>query len=443
MNLKIWKNVGLSLRKRADILLLLCILGLPIPAYGLSLDSLSIGTGNDWYTMGLGYNQDDGFSFGSSLEATFDNNLSFQTFVRSYTDRIQSNRRYDEIQIGASYPFLFTPTTTIGIGVAGSAGVVLTGNLGLQTIQNWFHTLIGRDLVTLTYDENQFWVHPYLALKTQAAYLGSNTLTGIELGTSYAHQWELLFEANAFISYHGFLTLRLGYVEKYVEDLYPSQSIQEQRYEGLRLAYVYDGGLLQSSFFSFLDSGASYGSFSVNVLAFKQPKTYKQTDFTFTSGILYNHEGHQNRLVAFSFGSFSFEVKHTNGPMLNRWEDQNDRMNLGSWQLGYRWEFESPSAFLTPYAKVSAGLHRFNLQQDYTTTLVEEVRPSIGMEVGLSIGTTCWWVVGNTSYHPRLAVSLSYVFNADSITTVEYFKPHTGPWILMAGIVLDIDHDLT
>ncbi len=158
------------------------------------------------------------------MEATFDNNLSFQTFARSYTDRIQSNRRYDEIQIGASYPFLFTPTTTIGIGVAGSAGVVLSGNLGLQTIQNWFHTLIGRDLVTLTYDENQFWVHPYLALKTQAAYLGSNTLAGIELGTSYAHQWELLFEANAFIAYHGFLTIRLGYVEKYVEDLYRAKA---------------------------------------------------------------------------------------------------------------------------------------------------------------------------------------------------------------------------
>ena len=443
MNLNNWKSVGLSLRKRADILLLLCILGLPIPAHAFSLASLSIGTGNDWYTMGLGYNQDDGFSFGSSLEAIFDNNLSFQTFIRSYTDRIQSNRRYDEIQIGASYPFLFTPTPTLGIGMAGSAGVVLSGNLGLQTIQNRFHALIGRDSVTLAYYENQYRVHPYLALKTQAGYLSSNTLAGIELGTSYAYQWELLLEANAFVSYGGFLTLRLGYTEKYVEGFLPSQSVQEQRYEGLRLAYVYDGGLLESSFFSFLESGASYGSFSVDVLAFKLPKTYKQTDFTFSSGILYNHEGHQNRLVAFSFKSFSFEVKHTNGPMLNRWEDQNDRMNLGSWQLGYRWEFESLSAFFTPFVKVSAGLHRFNLQQNYTTTLVEEIRPSIGMEVGLKIGNARWWVVGNTSYHPRLAVALYYVFHADSITTVEYFKPHTGPWIVMAGIVLDIDHDLT
>lgn len=422
---------------------MLCILGLPIPAYAFSLSSLSIGTGNDWYTMGLGYNQDDGFSFGSSLEATFDNNLSFQTFIRSYTDRIQSNRRYDEIQIGATYPFLFPAMHNAGIGIVGSAGVVLSGNLGLQTIQNRFHTLIGRDQVTLTYYEDQFKSHPYLALKAQAGYLVSNTLVGIELGTSYTHQWEFLLEANTFVSYGGFLTIRLGYIEKFVEGLYPSQKIQEQRYEGLRLAYVYDGGLFQSSFFSFLGSGASYGSFGLDVLAFKRPKTYTQTDFTFTSGILYNMEGHQNRLVAFSFGPISFETRHTNGPMLNRWEDQNDRMNLGSWQLGYRWEFKSLSAFFTPVVKVSAGLHRFNLQQNYTTTLVEEIRPSIGMEVGLKIGNTHWWVVGNTSYHPRLAVALYYVFNADSITTVEYFKPHTGPWIVMAGIVLDIDHDLS
>jgi hypothetical protein len=184
----------------------------------------------------LGYNQDDGFSFGSSLEATFDNNLSFQTFIRSYTDRIQSNRRYDEIQIGATYPFLFPAMHNAGIGIVGSAGVVLSGNLGLQTIQNRFHTLIGRDQVTLTYYEDQFKSHPYLALKAQAGYLVSNTLVGIELGTSTPTMGFLLkrIPLSRMVVFSPFDWVH----KKFVEGLYPSQKIQEQRYEGLRLAYV-------------------------------------------------------------------------------------------------------------------------------------------------------------------------------------------------------------
>lgn len=446
LNLHTRKTVGLNLHKKAETLLLLFLITLATPAFALSVTSLSAGSGNDWYTMGLGYNQDDGYSFGGYTSATFSNNLVLNAEAKAFTDRIQSNLRHDEVQINASYPFLFPVSSRIGISVVGSLGLLLSGNLGMQDIQNNFHSLIKRDPISLVYDEDSFIAHPLLAVRIQGGWLYGQSLLGMELGFSYIHRWEQNLQANVFLSYASLLTVRFGYLAKSIEGASSSQVVQKERYEGLRLSFTYDGGLLETSFYTFLQSGFSFGSFGINPLALSYPKTYQQTDFSFTSGILYNLEGHQNRLIVFSFGPISFETRHTNGPMLNYWENQNDRMNLGSWLLGYRFLFEREPSMFNPYTKVLAGLWRFNLQQDYTTTLVEEVRPSLGIEAGVRIGTQRWWVIGNTSYHPRLAVTLYYVFGTDSLRenpAIEYFEPHTGPWILMAGIVLDIDHDLT
>ena len=396
--------------------------------------------------MGLGYNQDDGHSFGAYASATFDNGLILKSEIKGFTDRLESSHRHDELHISASYPFLFEVSPQIGISLVGSAAVVLAGDLDLQNIQNSFHSLIGRDPINLVYHQDRFTIHPSLGLSSQIGWLTARTLMGLELGLSYAHLWEQTLQANIFLAYGSLITVRLGYIARNIEGSDPSQVIQEERYEGLRLAFTYDGLLFQTSFSSFLQSGFSYGAFALNPLALYKPKTYRETDFTFTAGILYNTQGHQNRLIAFSFGPISFETRHTNGPMLNRWEDQNDRMNLGSWLIGYRFFFTRDATLFNPYAKVLAGLKRFNLQQNYTTTVVEEIRPAIAIETGIRIGTEDWWVIGNTSYHPRFAVSLHYVFGTDSIRenpAIGDFEPHTGPWVLMAGIVLDIDHDLT
>lgn len=436
----------MSLRNKAEILLLLLLITLASPAIALSVTSLSLGSGNDWYTMGLGYNQDDGLSFGGYTTATFDNNLVLNAEVKAFTDRIQSNTRHDEVQISASYPFFFQVSPRTGISLVGSAGLVLSGNLGMQAIQNTFHSLISRDAITLVYYDDHIVLHPLLSVRAQGGWLYEHALLGVELGFSYVHRWEQSLQANLFLSYASLLSIRFGYLAKNIEGTDPSQVIQKERYEGLRLSFTYDGGLLETSFYSFLQSAYSYGSFGFNPLSLLWPKTYRTTDFTFTSGILYNLLGHQNRLIAFSFGPISFETRHTNGPLLNRWEDQNDRMNIGSWLFGYRVLQENELSMLNFYGKLLAGLWRFNLQQNFITTLVEEVRPGIGIEAGLRIGTKRWWVIGNSSYHPRIALSLYYVFGTESIkdhVVIDDFEAHAGPLIVMAGIAIDIDHDLS
>jgi hypothetical protein len=102
--------------------------------------------------MGLGYNQDDGLSFGAEIQLSLDSGLSILLDAQAYTDRIVSQRRFDVFTASVSYPFTFH-SSILDTVVAPSLGVTWTGNLGFQDIQNSYHQLIGRDPVTLSYDD--------------------------------------------------------------------------------------------------------------------------------------------------------------------------------------------------------------------------------------------------------------------------------------------------
>ncbi|NBK23792.1 MAG: hypothetical protein EOM68_17400, partial [Spirochaetia bacterium] len=129
----------MNLHRCCKFALLLILFSLPLHAA-----SLSLGTGNDWYTMGLGYNQDDGLSFGAEVQLSLDSGLSIQLDALAYTDRIISQRRFDVMTASVSYPFTFH-TTMLETVISPAVGLTITGNLGFQDIQNSYHDLIGRD----------------------------------------------------------------------------------------------------------------------------------------------------------------------------------------------------------------------------------------------------------------------------------------------------------
>ncbi|NLK07026.1 MAG: hypothetical protein GX315_11765 [Spirochaetales bacterium] len=434
---KHWKTVGLNLHSSCKLAFALLLCTLPLHAA-----SLSLGTGNDWYTMGLGYNQDDGLSFGAEVQLSLDSGLSIQLDALAYTDRIISQRRFDVMTASVSYPFTFH-TTMLETVISPAVGLTITGNLGFQDIQNSYHDLIGRDPVLLAYDDCTQDTHPYLSLTAISGHFFDSLFLGLGLDAKVIPTWEYSISSSMYFAYHDILTVQLGYEEKWGKNLYPTQKTQEERYEGLKLGYTYDGGLLQTFYTTYLTSGYSYGGFAFDVLSFSVPKTFKQNDFSFSTGFLYDELGQQSRLFAFSFGNVSFETQHKNGPMFNRMEDQADRLNIGLWTIAYQMGPENTKSLALPYAKLLAGLQRFNLQQDYTTTLSEELRPIVGLEVGLRIGKRGQWVSGNQSYRFRLATSVHYVLFHNTIPKIADFEEHTGPLLFRFGLVIDVEHDLT
>ena len=427
----------MNLHRCCKFALLLILCSLPLHAA-----SLSLGTGNDWYTMGLGYNLDDGLSFGAEVQLSLDSGLSIQLDALAYTDRIISQRRFDVMTASVSYPFTFH-TTMLETVISPAVGLTITGNLGFQDIQNSYHDLIGRDPVLLAYDDCTQDTHPYLSLTAISGHFFDSLFLGLGLDAKVIPTWEYSISSSMYFAYHDILTVQLGYEEKWGKNLYPTQKTQEERYEGLKLGYTYDGGLLQTFYTTYLTSGYSYGGFAFDVLSFSVPKTFKQNDFSFSTGFLYDELGQQSRLFAFSFGNVSFETQHKNGPMFNRMEDQADRLNIGLWTIAYQMGPENTKSLALPYAKLLAGLQRFNLQQDYTTTLSEELRPIVGLEVGLRIGKRGQWVIGNQSYRFRLATSVHYVLFHNTIPKIADFEEHTGPLLFRFGLVIDVEHDLT
>lgn len=427
----------MNLRRCCKFAFFLILCSLPLHAA-----SLSLGTGNDWYTMGLGYNQDDGLSFGADVALVLDSGLSVQIEAQAFTDRIVSQRRFDVMTTSVSYPFFFQSKTLDTI-VTPSLGVTLTGNLGFQDIQNSYHDLIGRDALLLAYDDCTQDMHPYLSIDTMTGRSFDFFFIGFGLNLGYIPSWEKSMSVTMNLAYHDILTMQLGYEEKWGKNLYPTQKTQEERYEGFKLGYTYDGGLLQTFYTTYLNSGYSYGVFAFDVLSLLRPKTFSQADFTFSTGFLYDTLGQQSRLFAFSFGKVSFETRHKNGPMFNRMEEQDDRINTGSWTIGYQMGPESKVSLMQPYAKLLAGLQRFNLQQNFTTTLSEELRPVAGLEIGLRIGRQGQWIIGSQSYRLRLATSVHYVLFHNTIPKIPDFEEHTGPLLFRFGLVIDVEHDLT
>ena len=176
--------------------------------------------------MGLGYNQDDGLSFGADVALVLDSGLSVQIEAQAFTDRIVSQRRFDVMTTSVSYPFFFQSSMLDTI-VTPSLGVTLTGNLGFQDIQNSFHDLIGRDALLLAYDDCTQDMHPYLSLTAISGHFFDLLFLGIGLDAKVIPSWEYSVSSSIHLAYHDILTVQLGYEMKWGADLYPYQTTQE------------------------------------------------------------------------------------------------------------------------------------------------------------------------------------------------------------------------
>lgn len=420
--------------------LFLCMLGIFISTLCASpLKTLQMGTGNDWYTLGLGNNLDDGLSFGGHIWATTENDFAIRLDLLGYTDRLDSQLRYDELNLTASYPITFdaSPLTFLLIP---QTGFTLEGNLGFESIQNSYHRLVDRDQVHLTYDEQTVDAHLLLG----ATVLGSIPFSWGSLGleASYRHTfaWEGKTQALVSFSLDNALTIKGGYalMTGYEEGTAHLEMLS--RLSGPTFAYTFNSGLFFNSWEYHKNSGSSYGIFGVDVMELFQEKKFKSKDFSYSMGFLYDGQGQQNRSFSLTNDEFVLEIRHKNGPLFNAMDEQEKRMTVASWMVGYHRELYA-SEMIHPYFKIMGGLERFNLEINYITE-VEGTLPVLGIEAGVQLGKSGLWVTGYDSYRPRVTASAQYVFGTDSLhNTDDDFSVHTGPWILMLGIGLDIEHD--
>jgi hypothetical protein len=405
------------------------------------VDRLSFAIGNDWYTMGLGNNLDDRLSYGSQFGLSIDNfDLDFS--IGGITDKIENGRRYDLAQLALSYSTVM-PVGKLFVSATPQVGIVVAGNLGSQAIQNAVHRFLDLDELFLVYESDSLLWAPQLGFSTSIYGKQGQGSAGIDLSWSTAFGWETDLYAGLFLDLGSVLWIGGGYsfVANGSDDWITHDMVSDS-YTGMTLSYRYDGGIFQTDWIYHATEGISYGSFGVDIADFWAPKTYRETDFTFSSGFLRGMLGHRNRLFSLEYRSFVMVTMHKNGPLANLPDEQETRMTVASWMVGYQYEFFETD-WVRPFGRLLAGVERYDLDHDYDQSVIEELRPTIGLEGGVSLVPEGLLVTGDDTYRIRLLFSLQYVFGTQSIREMDDdFALHATSWIFMFGATFEIGHDL-
>lgn len=423
-------------RTLAIILLLTCLI--PLPASKLT--HLHIGMGNDWYTMGLGDNLDDGLSFGSHLMFAYQDRVFLKLDALGFTDRIDSAHRYDQININLYSPLGFTLGPFITT-ITPLVGLSLEGTFAFEKIQNIVHRELRIPALSLPYDNSASNAHLNLGASIQSMIPLGWIKAGLEASYLHTFGWEDSIQTVAVIKLGNALTLKGGY--SFMHDLGGglAHNTMMGRLSGPTFSYYFDGGLITNSWIYHENSGSSYGVFGIDVMQLFQPVTYDHTDFTYSLGALFDMVGHTNRSFSLALGPIIMQTRHKNGPMKNDTQTPTRRITVASWMIGYQKEWEATD-LVYPYLKTLGGFQRFNLQTSPTNILIEEIKATVALESGFKFGRDGQWVAKNNCYRPRLSASIQYVFDTKAIKERDSaFAKHVGPWIFLIGFGLDIGHD--
>ena len=422
--------------KRASVIMVILFLSVALLG-AKTLEEISFGTGNDWITLGLGDNWDDGLSYGLHAAVRTTDQLLVTLALEGYTDKLTHQERYDLARLNLTYSFLFDVDHSY-IRLSPIGGVLIVGNLGFQSAQNFFHRILKKDELTLAYPQADTSVH--LHLGGEAVYgvrLGPTSLEGTA-AVGYSTDWEFDWEAGL----RGRMKRGGSYFTVAWKDAYPSgrfasQGLQTDRYEGFKLTLFHDGALLQSFFSTYPATGYSYGGWMVNALAFTRKPTFKEAHIAYGMGIFLDPTGLRNRSNEVIYKNASLEVRYKNGPIEDSW------FQVASYLLGWRFDLHE-GAWALPYLKVLAGLELFSLKHETRTTRDEQLHPTLVFEAGSYFGRPSQWVIGNLNYRLRLAGSIHYVIGDAKRPALPLEYQRQAPsWIFQIGIGLEIQHDLT
>ena len=231
--------------KRLCSLLLLLLASLA-QLSALQMTHLHLGLGNDWYTMGLGDNLDDGLSFGSHLMVALQDKVFLKVDALGFTDKVNTDHRYDQVNINLYTPLNFS-LGGVTYTLTPLVGLSIDGDLGFDRIQNRVHQGMDRPAVHLPYDRPQSSAH----LNLGSTLRGMFSLGWVQMGLegSYLHTfgWEYSAQVVAVLKLGGSLTLKGGY--SFMDDFSggPAHQSMMDRLNGPTFSYQFDGGLLTTS----------------------------------------------------------------------------------------------------------------------------------------------------------------------------------------------------
>lgn len=409
-------------------------------AHALGAASLTVGTGNDWITMGFGNNEDDGHSFSVFGAFEADNGLAAHLILDGFTDQRDTATRYSTLAFTLSYPITHRLRPQLSLTVQPAIGTLLAGALGLEALQNLLHRILGRDEVYASEAYEGLLAMPVFSARALLSAQSGHQHIEAAITLQAIPAWQRSMDLSLLWSFDRLITVGLGIVCESSSDDTAVRMRERAQKTGPYLLTRYDSSLLHTSWTIWGQTGFSWGTFGFDPLAFGQTPRFEHSDLSIIGGIYYDLLGYQSRVSGLVYKHLLVQVHYSNGPVAPQ---STFRRNIGLWSVGWRWEPRGATSLLSPSLSLLAGAKRYNVLQHIDQGLVDEVHPTIGMEVGLTLGSSHPLIVGPDAYRLAMSVAVHYTLGSVSVPSIHpRWEEIARPLSLLFGLVLYIDHDL-
>ena len=421
--------------------LLLLVIPLPSPLGAFSNpDNLSFIVKNDSATLGVSENPDDLRSYGSTFSFSYHDSWFGSVQLHGLTNRSagpSTDGRYDELEVFSGHTFrLFegAPTNAFTFTLEPSVGMLLSGYLGLESVQNFWHEVITVPAVELQYDAGgellfapRFSLNGSLSYSERAPWFDSTDILFRLRGTGmFAPGYERYvtgtMELGQQTTEMRYLTLGLGYAYRENLDGRLTHQVVNESEQGLMASFDTRFGLLMMTYQWYIESSHGFGGLGIDIGG-NFSERWTKSDLIMTLSMRLPYEKLMTRVrymlnPALSiFASNSYTMK-----MLSY--DRQLRENLSTWFVGLDYEFlNSDDGVMLPFVAFGVGFRRFLLvgpgDDSLREVMYEGSRFSSELFGGvrfLQQGEIQW---GGISYGVELAAGLAYLDTRNLLESVE------------------------
>ncbi len=435
-----------------------------LPLFGITypLDLSFIGF-NDAMTVGIAQNADDLRSYGALFSFRFESGLVGQVDVAALTARNslieEGGQRYDEMTLFTGYLHTFhIPRNRFRFeySVIAGGGGVLAGNLGLQSVQNFWHDMNGIPLVILPYCEEELKFYPHLAQSQKLRALlpipwFSDTEFYLDLIQSasfspeYSASIALQVNAGQYTDDTRDIAIGIGFNILQSLDEIPLHHLLEQYEGGFFLELAGRMGLAEFFFRTYLQSGTGWGGVGFNLgSSLQDRKVTGSNEFSLAFSLMF-----PGKLMSLSL-SYPLS-EHLNIRVMNAFDDYildittNARENISRWYLGLEYEMGNPyESFALPFFSLSGGFRRIALFAndpvlERRDSYFSALSPLINGEFGLRFFSDGRFTLQGNSYAIELASTVAAAPSSslsDAIETYGILGVRTIDVTLRLGIVI-------
>lgn len=384
--------------------IIISILLVPLLAGALSADDIrvSIGTGNDKFSMGVSKNDDDWMTFDFPILVQA-GPFSLEADAIAFTDRA-AGTRYDQLSIDVSWAFIWNVFDGIALRARPVLGLDYIGNLNLEVIQNWNHAQSGVKPVSLKYPDNGVMYHVF-GLKASLGY-GFDDASDVSLNLFPRYEkGSFSLDAGISVRYRG---MKFGLA-------YP-----------WRIQMAVDAGIASFSYWKDLGSTFGYGTFVLDVMGFFRKSTWSHSDAVLSIGTepLQSFVFLSNTLSVSIGDKLSLTVldRYTSGFPINKDLDESERVQRNHTQLALGCSYEIFDFHgCKSYVGASGGLAVWQMDQIFTdgrSRIVFDslITPFACFRLGVNLIPEGLLRFDSTSVSVDVAVDFNYFFSPARIT---------------------------